>query len=151
MTLLRQIAFLILFIFTINSCGLKTDKKQNSSFECDKYFISINPDWKFAYDDVKFSNSILLLESKDSVWAILFPGSLTLQNDTISVNQEAGFPIQCLRIGKVKIGEKTKIDFLNNERIFKRINDTLLEYDNKQYIQTDKIVLSNCNCEWKNN
>ncbi len=150
MTLFRQIAFLILLMFAIISYGLKTNKIQNASFDCAKYFISINPDWKFAYDDIKFSESALVLESKDSVWAILFPGSLTLQNDTISVNQEAGFPIKCLRIGRAKIEENIKIDFLNNERIFKRINDTLLEFDNKQYIKTDKIVLSGCNCEWYN-
>lgn len=145
---IKQIAFLILLISTINSCDFTKSGSQNSAFEGDKYFLPINPDWKFAFDDVKYSESALVLESKDSVWAVLIPGTLTLQKDTISVNQEAGFPNRCISVGSVKIGESKKIDYLSNETIFKRINDTLIEFDSKQYIKTDKTILSGCNCEW---
>ena len=127
----------------------RTSIQNKDSFECNKFWISKNADWQVAYDDVKYCSSVLILESKDSDYVVLFPGSLTLINDTINVNQEAGFPNTCVKVGKINIGEIAKIDYPHENIEFKIINDTIIEFDKRQFIRTEKTVLYGCLCDWK--
>ena len=127
----------------------KSSIQKKDTFECNEFWISKNADWQVAYDDLKYCSSELILKSKDSVYGVLFPGSLTLRNDTISVNQEAGFPNTCIKVGKIDIGEIVKIDYPQENIEFKIINDTIIELDKQQFIRTEKTVLYGCWCDWK--
>ena len=122
--------------------------QNTDSFECNEFWISKSADWQVAFDDIKHCSSPLILKSSDSVYGVLFPGSLTLQNDTISVNREAGFPNTCVKIGKIKIGEIVKIDYPHKNIEFKIINDTIIEFDKQQYKRTKRTVLCGCCCDW---
>ena len=149
MTKLKRIVLVTIILLTTISCGLNQNQLKKDSFECNEFWISKNADWEIAYDDVKFNQSELIIKSKDSTWGILFPGSLTLKDDTISVNQEAGFPNTCIKIGKVKIGEIVNIDYPKKDIPFQIINDTIIEFDGRQFKRTGNTVISGCWCEWK--
>ena len=136
-------------ILTSVSFGFCQTSENSDPFECNEFWISKNADWQIAYDDVKYCSSAMILKSKDSVYGVLFPGSLTLRNDTISVNQEAGFPNTCIKVGEIDIGEIVKIDYPHENIEFKIINDTIIEFDKRQFIRTEKIVLYGCWCDWK--
>ncbi|NME72112.1 hypothetical protein [Flammeovirga aprica] len=109
------------------------------TFQCEEFWISKNADWQIAYDDVKYCSSALILKSEDAVYAVLYPGSLTLNNDTISVNQEAGFPNKCLKVGKVKVGEMetVRIDYSNRNFVLMLLNDTISVNQEAEFPNTE--------------
>ena len=147
--IVSRFIFTAIIILTSVLFGFSQTLVKSNSFECNEYWISKNADWQTAYDNVKHCSSALILKSNDSVYGVLFPGSLTLRNDTISVNQEAGFPNTCIKIGKIDVGEKVRIDYPHENIEFKIINDTIIEFDKRHFIRTEKTVLYGCWCDWK--
>lgn len=129
--------------------GLSQTSQASDAFECKEFWISKNANWKIAYDDVKYCSSELIVKSKDSVYGVLFPGSLTLCNDTISIIQEAGLPNACIKVGKVKVGEIVRFNYPHENIEFKILNDTIIEFDERPFIRVDKSVLYGCWCNWK--
>lgn len=129
--------------------GFSQTSQASDAFECKECWISKNVKWKIAYDDVKYCSNELIVKSKDSVYGVLFPGSLTLCNDTISINQEAGLPNTCIKVGKVKVGEIVRINYQYENIEFEILNDTIIEFDERQFIRVDKSVLLGCWCDWK--
>ena len=127
----------------------KISIQNEGAFECNEFWIDKNTEWQFAYDSVKYCSSELILKSKDSIFGVLFPGSLSLRNDTILVNQEEGFPNTCIKIGKIDIGGVSKIGYQNENLEFKFINDTIIEFDKRQFVHTEKTILYGCWCNWK--
>ncbi|KXX71147.1 hypothetical protein [Flammeovirga sp. SJP92] len=109
------------------SFGFSQTSQKTDTFQFEEFWISRNADWQIAYDDVKYCSSALIIKSKDSVYGVLFPGSLALSNDTISVNQEAGFPNTCVKVGKVKVGEGAivRIDYPHENIEFMVFDDTI--------------------------
>ena len=147
--ILNRCVIIAIVLLTSVSFGFSQTSQKSDTFECEEFWISKNADWQIAYDDVKYCSSALILKSNDSVYGVLFPGSLTLSNDTISVNQEAGFPNTCVKVGKVKVGEIVRIDYPHENIEFKILNDTIIEFDKRQFIRTEKTVLYGCWCDWK--
>lgn len=144
MNTMRYLIFIILFVFL--SCIQKTEQKSEKLFDCREYFLpEIN--WKTAYDSVKFTNSEMIIKNKNSVYGIIYPGSLVLDNDTISVNEEAGYANKCVKIGKLKVDDSTYV--YKNKSIFKVINDSTIKFHNKLFTKTKRKVLNGCWCEWK--
>lgn len=103
---------------------------------------------EIAFDDVKYCSDEMILRSKDSTWAIIFPGSLTLKDDTIYANKEAGFPNTCYRIGHARIGDVKHLNIFEHEEKFAVVNDSTVEYSGKKFVKIRKQILNGCLCDW---
>lgn len=144
MNLYKRISFFLIMIQPIISFG----QDINNTFECNEYFVAKNPDWNIAYDNVKYSDTPLIIKSKDSVWGVIYPGSLTLNKDTIYVNEENGYSNRCLRIGKLKMGDSLYINSVKKKQLFLIINDTTVKYGVKTFIKSKIPVMNGCWCKW---
>ncbi len=91
----------------------------------------------------------MILKGKDSTWGILFPGTLTLDNDTIRVNQENGHDNICHQIGQVKVGDSVFVEEFNKNELFLVLNDSLIEFAGNQFEKSKIPVLYGCWCKWK--
>ncbi|MEZ5046785.1 MAG: hypothetical protein R2831_07310 [Chitinophagaceae bacterium] len=101
-----------------------------------------NTQWEIAYDNVKFCQNEMILKSKDSIWGIIFPGTLTLDNDTIHVNEENGYDNICRRIGHVKVGDSVFVKRFKKKELFLVINDSLIEFAGNQFEKSKKPVIA---------
>ena len=117
MKIIISIIFIPLICFT---------KKNNQlPFECIDFYVPEKIQWKPVYDDVIFSVHPIFISDTNSSWAIIFPDSITLINDTIHVNQEAGFPNLCYIIGKLYDDETYVLPASNKVFITYSNNTTL--------------------------
>lgn len=140
----------LILLLVINSCSTQTKKQSISAFECDEYWTRKNIHWESAYDDVKFcQQNEVILKSKTSTWGIIYPGSLTLIDDTIHINQENGYDNICQQIGQVKVGDSLSVERLKKNKISLLLNDSIIEFGGNQYEKSKKPVLYGCWCEWK--
>lgn len=144
MKTMKYLMYIILLVFL--SCTQKKEQKGEELFDNREYFLpEIN--WKTAYDSVNFTNSEMIIKNENSVYGIIYPGSLVLNKDTISVNEEAGYPNKCVKIGELKVDDSTYV--YKNKSIFKVINDSTIKFNNKIFMKTKRKVINGCWCEWK--
>jgi hypothetical protein len=140
---MKYLWILLWFFFSCSNDSRQVD------FECNEFWISQDSNWKIAYEDFRFCTGPLILRSNDSTFAVLFPGSLTLRNDTIRVSQEAGFPNDCIEIGKVTDDEVISVDYDDSQANFRIINDSMIELGQQVFTRTEKVVLNGCWCDWR--
>lgn len=145
----RRIIRSLILLLLLNSCSNQTKKQSTGAFQCDEYWTMKNTEWETAYDDVKFCSNEMILKSKDSIWGIIFPGTLTLDNDTIHVNQESGYNNICRRIGQVKVGDSVFVERFKKKELFLILNDSLIEFAGNQFEKSKIPVMYGCWCEWK--
>ncbi|MFN8360438.1 MAG: hypothetical protein U0264_11040 [Candidatus Kapaibacterium sp.] len=152
----KQLLLITLLLLTVHLVNGQINKKpknkklKTGTFQCNEYWIMKNTQWDSAYDDVKVSSQYeMILKSKDSIWGVIFLGTLTVQDDTIHVNQENGYDNICHQIGKVRIGDSVFVEGYKRKELFRIINDSLVEFAGNQFIKSKMPVLYGCWCVWK--
>lgn len=124
-----------------NSVSYNINKKKDEELiENCQYWISKNSKWKAAYDDVKYNDSPLIKQNKNSSWKIIFPGSLKLINDTIHVNQELGLENKYYKIEKLNIGDELKI--AKSDYYIRYLNKDTIEFNNETFVRVSKTVIN---------
>lgn len=136
---------LILLFIIINRNNLNSNSQKNQD-ECLEYWISSEAEWKTAYDDVLFCDSPLIIQNDNNNWIFLYPGSLTLINDTIHVNEENGIPNTCLKIGELISNQEKTINFRTETLSFFKESDSVIYFNSKKFILSEKTILFGCSC-----
>ena len=148
--LYKLLIHVLILLLLLNSCRNRTGKQSvTGDFQCDEYWTMKNTKWEIAYDEVGVCQNEMILKTKDSIWGIIFPGTLTLENDTIHVNQEAGYDNTCIRIGQLRAGDSVFVDRFKKKELFMIVNDSLIEFAGNQFRLSNKPVRNGCWCEWK--
>ncbi len=138
------------FLLLFDSCNNQPNNQLlTKAFVCNEYWTMQKIHWEKAFDDVKFCQNEMIIKSKDSIWGVIYPGSLTLSKDTIYVNQENAFNNICNQIGKVKVGGRVLVERFKNIEVFYRVNDTLIEFAGNQFVKSKLPVISGCWCDWE--
>jgi len=112
----------------------------------EKNWIPNETNWHIAYDEVIYTNGPLIIRNRDSEWIINFVGSMTMENDSISVNQEMGFDNRCKNLGKISVGDSNIVVLGNNEYLLniKSVNE--IEFNGIKFITTNKLIRSRYWC-----
>ena len=143
---------LISIIFLLFSCNTESTKKNNTknqNFECKEYWLPKNTQWDTAYDDILYCSEAILMNNTDSNWGINFPGSIVLTNDTLYINQEAGYENICINLGKLEIGDSVYIGEKKINLLFVILNDSVIEYSDVKYAKCKREVKNGCWCIWE--
>ena len=125
-------------------------------FECSKFYLPKNVKWKFAYDDVTFTTSAMIVKDESSnSWAVLFPGSIILNNDTVYISQEAGYPNKCRIFGQLAAGDSAGISLTSSllkedfTFWFRLTSNSTPQFDGEDYIESEFPIANGCWCDWK--
>lgn len=127
----KILTFITLF-FTVLSCSVRRSLSLRNEFKCQDYWLQDSINWVEIDTNTYQGYGEVLMQSSDSAWGVLYPGSLIKVNDTIWVALEAGRENTCRKIEASEItGETGK-----------------LKFNNISYAKSSYDMRSACGCKW---
>lgn len=133
--------------YLLAGCGTKHSKGTPKKLECNEYYIPDDIAWERISEDFEVSAGPLLVRDTGGRWGIMYPGSISLSGNTISIAQEAGHANSCYFIGALTPG--STVSFQSNKDSITMKMDSSIVFNGEMYEKSPYPVTNGCWCDWK--